>query len=135
MLVWLVASPGWGWAQTTESESSAPSGVFDWNELDAVPLGGGLRRWIVDTADGKGARVHCHASTLPAGGESGPSSHRDAEIIILKEGRLEVTIDDETQTAKAGAVLYFAVGSTTKVRNVGDGPATYYVVYWQSESH
>ena len=62
----------------------------------------------------------------PVSGE--PRQHLLEEIIIIKEGVVESSIDGRLETAGPGAVLFFASRAVTRLRNTGDGPATYYVI-------
>ena len=57
-----------------------------------------------------------------------PHRHADEEILILKEGKLEVTINGAAQTVGAGSIVFIASNDEHGWRNVGDVPATYYVV-------
>jgi quercetin dioxygenase-like cupin family protein len=54
------------------------------------------------------------------------------EVIIVKEGLVEATFDGKTQTAGPGSVFFFAANAVTRLRNAGDGPATYIVLYYHT---
>jgi quercetin dioxygenase-like cupin family protein len=56
-----------------------------------------------------------------------PHRHPDEEMILIKEGTLEVTINGETQRAGAGSIFFYASNDLHGMRNVGSTPATYYV--------
>jgi len=51
-----------------------------------------------------------------------------AEIICMREGTLEFQHDGVTERASAGDILFVAKGTMHGVRNVGDGPAAYFVI-------
>ena len=75
--------------------------------------------------------MHCHITSLAPGQVSGePRLHLQEEIIIIKEGTVEVTFDGTTQNAGPGSVIFFASRAVTRLRNVGETPATYYVMYY-----
>jgi mannose-6-phosphate isomerase-like protein (cupin superfamily) len=111
--------------------SAAPlnSGIFDWAKIAPVPTKVGECRNFFDSPTRTFARMECHATTL-RGGERAHEAHRhaDEEMIFLKEGQLEVTINDRVEQAAAGAVLFFASMDLHGLRNAGTGPATYYVL-------
>ena len=50
------------------------------------------------------------------------------EIIVVKEGTLEVTFQGKTQRAPAGSMLFFAANDLHGMKNVGGTTASYYVV-------
>ena len=50
----------------------------------------------------------------------------------MKEGLLEATFDGKAQTAGPGSVIFFAANAVTRLRNAGDGPATYIVIYYHT---
>ncbi len=111
--------------------SSAPlnSHVFDWNSLIALPTKAGECRNFFDSATRTLARMECHATTLRAGERAHEAhQHPDEEMIFLKEGQLEVIINDRVEQARTGAVLFFASMDLHGLRNAGAGPATYYVL-------
>lgn len=107
------------------------SAVYDWETLTAVPVANGVRRAVFDGPTATVDKIHCHITTLNPGQASGePRLHLQEEVLIIKEGRVEVHIDGRTQEAGPGSVLFFASGATTRLRNAGDGPATYTVIYY-----
>ncbi|MEO6993213.1 MAG: cupin domain-containing protein [Lacunisphaera sp.] len=117
----------------TTEPSSAPalldSRVFNWSQLAAMPTKAGECRVFFDSATRTLARLECHATTLRAGERAHePHQHVDEELIFVKDGQLEVTLNDQTLTAATGAVLFFASMDLHGLRNAGTGPATYYVL-------
>ncbi len=111
------------------SSTSLNSTVFDWAGIAAVPTKVGECRTFFDSATRTLARMECHATTLRAG-ERAHEAHRhaDEEMIFLKEGQLEVTINDRIEYPSAGSVLFFASMDLHGLRNSGTGPATSYVL-------
>ena len=55
------------------------------------------------------------------------------DIMIVLEGRLEVTADGEVMTAGPGEMIYMPKGSRVTIRSHEDGARTAYVTYphWQ----
>ena len=125
-------------AQTPETKPSASptppklsSTIFDWEKMPVTPTTNGVRRAVLDGPTTTLDKLHCHISTLNPGQNSGePRRHLQEEIIIIKEGSVEATVDGRTQTAGPGSVIFFAANAVTRLRNAGDVPATYTVVYY-----
>jgi XRE family transcriptional regulator, regulator of sulfur utilization len=108
-----------------------PSTVFDWDKMVVTPTSNGVRRALFDAPTATLDKLHCHITTLNPGENSGdPRRHLQEEVIIVKEGRVEATIDGKTQTVGPGSVFFFAANAVTRLRNAGDTPATYHVVYY-----
>jgi mannose-6-phosphate isomerase-like protein (cupin superfamily) len=106
-----------------------PSQVFEWTALTPVQIPNGERRQVFDTTTPTVDNLHCHITSLAPGKSSGePVRHVRDEVLIVKQGDVEVHIDGRTQTAGAGSVLYFASGAVTRLRNAGSVPVTYYVI-------
>ena len=105
------------------------STVFDWAKLVPLPTKAGECRNFFDAATRTLGRLECHATTL-RGGERGHEVHQhaDEELILVKEGRLEVTTNDRTAFAEAGAIVFFASMDLHGMRNAGTDQATYYVL-------
>lgn len=107
------------------------STVFDWTKLTPTPTANGVRRDVFDGATMTLDKIHCHITTLNPGADSGaPRRHLQEEVIIVKEGQVEAHIDGRVQTVGPGSVFFFAANAVTRLRNAGDGPATYIVVYY-----
>jgi quercetin dioxygenase-like cupin family protein len=60
--------------------------------------------------------------------------HSDEELIIIKEGELEVVQNGVTNHASPGAVIFEASNERHGLRNDGRVPATYYVIKFSSGS-
>jgi quercetin dioxygenase-like cupin family protein len=74
-----------------------------------------------------------HVTHLPAGqSPHPPHQHADEELVIIKEGTLEALQSGKTRKLGPGSVLFQASNQLHGVRNVGSGPAVYYVIRWTS---
>jgi quercetin dioxygenase-like cupin family protein len=74
-----------------------------------------------------------HVTHLPAGkAPHPPHKHPDEELVIIKEGTLEALVAGQTRRLGAGSVIFQASNQLHGVKNVGDAPATYYVIRWNS---
>lgn len=113
------------------SSVALASTVFDWNKLVPVPTANGERRAVFDSRTATVDLLHCHITTLKPGATSGePRRHLQEEVIIVKEGLVEAHVDGRTETVGPGSVFFFAANAVTRLRNAGDGPATYIVIYF-----
>jgi len=89
----------------------------------------GSERWVILSGTlNTGEAVGMHESIVPAGTPA-PAPHKilHSELIVLVEGTVELWADGEVSQASAGSVLYVAYGTNHFVRNVGEGPARYFV--------
>jgi quercetin dioxygenase-like cupin family protein len=119
--------------QPAAQPAAAPlqSRVIDWNALASVPTRNGQRRDVFDAPTGTLARLHGHITTLNPGENTGPlHRHPQEELIVIKEGTIEVNIDGRKQVAGPGSIVFFGVNENENMTNVGQTPATYLVLQW-----
>ena len=115
----------------TPPPAKLTSAVYDWEKLTVIPTPKGARRDVFDGPTTTLDKVHCHITTLNPGENSGePRKHLQEEVIIVKEGLVEMHIDGRDQTAGPGSVFFLAANTVTRLRNAGTTPATYVVVYY-----
>ena len=107
------------------------SRVLDWNGMEKTPTKTGERRMVFDAPTDTLDKIHLHITTLNPGENTGPlHRHPQEEIVIVKEGTIEVNIDGRKQLAGPGSVIYFSVNENENMTNVGKTPATYHVIQW-----
>lgn len=105
-----------------------PSTIFDWNDLAAMKTPVGERRDVAERPTATLQTFECHISTLNPGQKSHPPhQHPQEELIILKEGSLDVSINGVTTRVGPGSLFFFASNDFHNVANNGDTPATYLV--------
>lgn len=115
----------------TPPTAPLPSQVIDWNALTPKETRNGHRRDVFDAPTDTLDKLHLHITTLKAGENTGPlHRHPQEEMVIIREGTIEVNIDGRKQTVGPGSVVYFGVNENENMTNVGATPATYYVVQW-----
>lgn len=124
------------WAAQAPQVNRLPSGTFDWTKLKVDSTAVGERRAVFDSASTNMDQVECHVTTVKAGlAPHAPHKHLEEELIIVKEGTLEVTLNEtETTTVGPGSVIFAASNDMHGMKNVGDGPATYHVFKWRPRS-
>jgi XRE family transcriptional regulator, regulator of sulfur utilization len=105
------------------------SSVFNWNNMSATNIPTGERRNVFDAPTPTVSRLECHISTLNPGlSPHTPHKHPEEEVMILREGTLEVMQNDQTNRVEAGGIIFCASNEIHGMRNVGSTPATYFVV-------
>jgi quercetin dioxygenase-like cupin family protein len=106
-----------------------PSSVFDWEKLVVKPTKVGARRDIVNSPTPTCENFECHVTTLNAG-EVPHAAHRhpDEEIVIVKEGIMEVTINGVTRRGGPGSIFFYGSNDEHGMKNVGGTTASYHVV-------
>ena len=79
-------------------------------------------------------KMEVHITTLAPGKESHPiHRHPWEEIIYVREGQVDFTINGQVHHAGPGAYAFFASNDPHNARNVGATPATYYVINFVSD--
>jgi quercetin dioxygenase-like cupin family protein len=105
------------------------STLYAWGSLAGKPTGIGYYRPVVDAVIPTMERFEMHVTTLNPGMISHlPHHHPQEELILIKDGTLESSINGRKDRVGAGSVLFFASHDVHNVTNVGDRPATYYVI-------
>lgn len=122
-------------AAETASADKLRSAVFPWESLPVQPTKVGARREVFDAPTVTTERFRCHVTTLNGGEISHPPHrHPEEEVILVKEGLVEVVINGETQRAGVGSVFFFASNDEHGLKNAGSDPASYYVIRVHSEA-
>jgi XRE family transcriptional regulator, regulator of sulfur utilization len=104
--------------------------VLPWRELvPNTPNMTGARRQVFDIPTATLDKFHLHVTTLDPGENTGPlHRHPQEELVIIKEGTLEINIDGKKQTVGPGSAVFYAANENENMTNVGQTPATYYVI-------
>lgn len=76
-----------------------------------------------------GFNLACHITRLPAGQmPHPPHQHTNEEIFLIQEGTLEITVAGVVNRIGPGSLAYIHSNDLHGARNVGDGPAQYFVL-------
>ena len=109
------------------------STIFDWNSMKAQSTKVGEVRRLCQVPTATLDELEMHITTLNAGQTSHPPhKHPDEELLIVKEGTVESLVNGEQRRVGPGSVIFQASNQMHSIRNVGDGPATYHVIRWNS---
>jgi len=117
----------------SHSSGKLSSSVFSWGECTEKKTIVGSQRPFFDTPTATLENLEVHATTIKGGEAShAPHRHPDEELVIVREGTLEVIINGKVQKAGPGSVIFFGSNDLHGMRNAGDTPVTYHVIRWIS---
>jgi quercetin dioxygenase-like cupin family protein len=112
-----------------QTEKTIPSTVYRYEDLPVRASGPTRQRQTFNGANHAGFHVDLHLTELAPGEmPHAPHHHVHEEIVMLRKGTLEVTINEKVTRAGAGSVVYVASGEQHGWRNVGSEPAEYFVI-------
>ena len=137
-IAFLVLGVGAGAVATVFAQEGAKaallgSGVYAWETLPVEKTASGERRAVFDSATTTVDRLETHVTTLNAGAAPHAAHrHPDEELVFVREGMVEATINGVTHKAPAGSIIFYASNDLHGMRNIGDGQASYFVLRWTS---
>jgi len=107
--------------------------VFNFSSLPVETKPTGERRQVFDSPTATLGRLECHITTLnPGEAPHAAHQHPEEEVIILKEGTLDVMQNGRTNRVDTGGVIFCAANEMHGWRNAGTNRAVYYVVKFGS---
>ena len=107
--------------------------VFDWARMDVKKTDVGAIRNLVRQPTATLDELEMHVTTLNPGLASHPPhTHPNEELVIVREGTVEVLNGGTWKRLGPGSVIFNASNSPHALRNVGDTPATYHVINWKT---
>jgi len=115
---------------------SAPLGstIVDWDSLRFRASPVGLYCAVFDEPTPTLEKIEVHVTTLKPGMAShSPHHHPWEEMLLVKEGQLEVSMNGRKEEAGPGALVFIASNDAHNVTNVGVVPATYYVINYVTD--
>ena len=106
----------------------------DWDSLLPRDTAAGQTRPVFDNPTTTLDKFEVHITTLNPGKESHPVHHHPwEEMLLVKDGEFEVSINGKVQHAGPGALVFFASNDPHNAKNVGTTPGTYYVINFVSD--
>lgn len=107
--------------------------VFDWAKMEAKATDVGAIRNLVRQPTATLDELEMHVTTLNPGLASHPPhTHPNEELVIVREGTVEVLNGGTWKRLGPGSVIFNASNSPHALRNIGDTPATYHVINWKT---
>ncbi|MEI9806919.1 MAG: cupin domain-containing protein [Bacteroidota bacterium] len=118
-----------------QQADSLPPYVYNWDKLTPVKEDTRIRRQIMEGSTTSLALFEVHASTLePGKAPHPPHTHADQEeLIIVKEGKVKMTINGISNILGPGSIAYAIPGEEHGIENAGTTTATYYVFKYKSK--
>lgn len=105
------------------------SKTYRYEDLPVHNEGPNRGRPIFEGETHTGVLIELHETELAPGQMPHPAHHHlHEEMILVREGTMEVTIAGKPATLGPGGVGYVASGEEHGWRNVGTGPARYFVL-------
>ena len=128
----VIASAALGAAATLVAQKPAiHSTVYDWTTTDTKPNDWGAVRQVMRDRTPTLDELEIHISTLkPGQSPHAPHQHQHEELLILKEGTLDTFQSGVTRRVGPGGIIFQASNELHNVTNVGQTPATYFVIGW-----
>jgi len=120
------------------SVAQQPSGLLDstawkWEDMQVKKTDVGELRSVVRQPTRTLDELEMHITTLnPHTTSHPPHTHPNEEMVILREGTLQAHVNGKEVVVGPGSVLFYASMQPHGVKNVGDTPATYFVINWAS---
>ncbi len=118
-------------AQDARPLSTLPSKMYRHEDLPVKvsPNSANKSRAILDGKTHTGYRIEIHETELGPGlAPHPPHKHVHEELVIIREGLVEVTIKGESSRLGPGSVAYVASNEEHGWRNVGDTRASYTIL-------
>jgi quercetin dioxygenase-like cupin family protein len=133
----LVSALGAAAARTADPEVGPTlmvSRAISWEEIQAkTPRGNNQARSVFEAPTATLDELEMHVSTLaPGKSPHPPHKHPDEEVVIIREGTVEVYQEGATRRLGPGSVIFQAANQLHTITNVGDVPAVYHVIKWNS---
>ena len=106
----------------------------DWDSILPHDTEYGQRRDVFDNPTTTLDKLEVHITTLNPGKESqSPHYHAWEEIMLIKDGTFDISINGKIQRAVPGDVVFLASNASHNAKNVGATPASYYVINFISD--
>jgi XRE family transcriptional regulator, regulator of sulfur utilization len=107
------------------------STVYAWSTAETKPNDWGAVRQVMRTPTPTLDELEIHISTLnPGKSPHAPHQHAHEELLIVKDGTLETFQSGATRRVGPGGIIFQASNELHNVTNVGQTPATSFVIGW-----
>ena len=118
-----------GFPTFAAQDDSLPSATFPFENMPVQNSGQAQLRHILKGKLATGERLEAHETTLPPNGTPHPPHHHlHSEMWLIREGTVELTINGTSHRLGPGGLGFVHSNEEHGIKNVGTGPATYYVV-------
>jgi glyoxylate utilization-related uncharacterized protein len=105
------------------------SSVLDCGNLPTTPTPSGSRVVCVNSPTLTFLALESHITTLNVGQQTAANIiDSNDEIVVIKSGQVEVTVNGIASRMNAGSLMYWAPNDKRTLRNLGATPASYQVI-------
>lgn len=112
-----------------EEANVLPTAMFPFEKLTPHKSNAAEIRAVLKGKLATGESVEVHETTLPPGGMPHPPHHHaHTEMWLIREGTVELTVEGKSTQMGPGSVGFVKSNEEHGIKNVGSGPATYFVV-------
>jgi quercetin dioxygenase-like cupin family protein len=109
------------------------SAAFDWNAIPVKATEVGSVRSFFKARTATLEELEVHVTTLgPGKSPHPPHRHPNEEMVIVKQGTVEVLVNGEWKRVGPGSVIFNASNQLHGLRNVGTEQAIYHVINWRT---
>jgi mannose-6-phosphate isomerase-like protein (cupin superfamily) len=116
-------------SEALDEKAVLPSSMFPFEKLVASKSHDAEIRSILKGKLATGESVEVHETTLSPGGmPHPPHRHVHSEMWLIREGTVELTVEGKSARIGPGSLGFVRSNEEHGIRNVGDAPATYFVV-------
>jgi len=116
-------------SEATAESSPLPSSTFRFEDLPVRKNGSMVLRQILKGSTHTGFLVDLHESDLAPGQmPHPPHQHVHEEVLLIREGQIEITVNGKTSQLDPGSVAYLASGDHHGWKNSGTVTARYFVL-------
>jgi hypothetical protein len=130
----VAASCATAFAMSIAQSTMLHSALYDWNEAPHRETPTGSVRLFLHGPTATLPHLDVHVTTVnPGVTMPSPAPHEQEEILILKDGVVEVLLHGEWKKFNPGSVLFNSSFQIHGLRNSGDAPASYYVITWSNK--
>ena len=118
-----------------QKNDSLLSNVYYWNALEVKKEDTRVRRQVLDGKTLALDNFEVHTSTLePGKAPHPPHVHSDyEELIIVKEGRVKITIAGASKILGPGSIAFAMPGDEHGIENAGNTQATYFILKYKGK--
>jgi (S)-ureidoglycine aminohydrolase len=118
-----------------DSNEKITTSVYDWEKIEVVKTKSGERRQFLKGKTSVLDYLEIHVTTLnPGKAPHGSHIHADGEeLIIVKEGLIEQSINGVKKVVGPGSVILALPGDDHGIWNVGDTKASYFIIKWKTD--
>jgi mannose-6-phosphate isomerase-like protein (cupin superfamily) len=121
-------------ADTLTTKTPMGSTVIDTNSLPIETTAFGKRVSVFNGPTETLKNFESHITTVNPGQQAhAPHTHGNEEMLIVRDGTLEVTIKGHVYTAGPGTIIFYAPNDLHGTHNSGTVPVTYYVFSWMTD--